>query len=232
MANESMEKFMRNLLSLKFTNVFNPYTDTCKFYDRENAAWLRKMYLRHVLTEAIERPIQAIWMGRDMGYLGGRRTGLAFTDDHRLRTHILRWSDLPNRREIDRPTFGLTRTEKSATAVWNLLPHIEENIFLWNAFPLHPYIPTNELSNRAHTLHERSAGREILEELLELINPKQLICIGVNAYELGCEFVTGNLNVIPVRHPSYGGVTEFTKQIKELYANSFTEKAQQSGFDI
>ena len=45
--------------------------------------------------------LDAIWVGRDLGYRGGRRTGLALTDDVYFADHLERWG-----LDVQRPTYG------------------------------------------------------------------------------------------------------------------------------
>ena len=72
-------------------NAFNPYTDTCPKFDKKDAPQSRFDLLRKIMTVATEREIDSIWIGRDLGYRGGCRTGLALTDDRHVEEHAKRW---------------------------------------------------------------------------------------------------------------------------------------------
>ena len=76
--------FVQALSAVKLPNVFNPYADICEVHDRSNAAAMRRRGLRTLLTAAQALGIDTLWMGRDLGYRGGRRTGLALTDEMQL----------------------------------------------------------------------------------------------------------------------------------------------------
>ena len=47
--------------------------------------------------------------------------------------------------------------ERTANVIWRMLMRIDEPIFLWNVFPLHPHEPDDPMSNRRHTAKERDA---------------------------------------------------------------------------
>src|ERR1700688_213114 len=76
--------FVKALSSISLANVFNPYSDTCVVHDRSNAAVSRRKNLRTYLASVEAIGVDTIWMGRDLGYRGGRRTGLALTDEYHL----------------------------------------------------------------------------------------------------------------------------------------------------
>jgi uracil-DNA glycosylase len=82
---------------------------------------------------------------------------------------------------------------------------------------LHPHKSHDPFSNRSHNSHERRVGEEILFQLILLLKPRRLIAIGNEAAQTAYH-LSGSHQVIQVRHPSYGGKTQFLKQIKELYA--------------
>ena len=171
-----------------------------------------------MLQAAVECEIDSIWIGRDLGYRGGRRTGLALTDDVHLYTHAQRWGI-----SVQRPTKGKAVAERTAAIIWGILSRIKVPVFLWNVFPLHPHEPDNPFSNRSHNSHERRAGEEILFQLILLLKPRRLIAIG-NEAALTAYRLSGHHEVIKVRHPSYGGQTQFLTQVRELYDVSEPEQ--------
>jgi uracil-DNA glycosylase len=71
-------------------------------------------------------------------------------------------------------------------------------------------------SNRSHNLRERIAGEALLDFLIRFIEPKRIIAIGNDAYRTASKLSCGQ-SVIKVRHPSYGGQTEFLKSMNTLY---------------
>lgn len=203
--------FMHSLRSIHTPNAFNPYTDTCPIYDTPTAARLRATALQEILERAVQQRVDAIWIGRDLGYRGGRRTGLALTDDVHCSEHGARWGV-----EVHTTTQGPAIAERTAGAIWKALSPIKANVFLWNAYPLHPHLPGAPLSNRAHSRGERALGEEILAALVELLNPSRLIAIGRDALFSATRCSVGR-PVFSVRHPSYGGQRDFYRGIYELY---------------
>ncbi len=206
------DDFASAVKSLNFPNVFNPYTDTCLKYDKKDAHQSRFDLLRKIINEATKREIDSIWIGRDLGYRGGRRTGLALTDDRHIEEHAKRWEVCASH-----TTKGEILSELTATAIWNILNDIKGNIFLWNVFPLHPHEAENPFSNRPHNKEEHRAGEEIFDQLITLLNPKRLIAVGNDADETVKRF-RGQREVYKVRHPSYGGQDKFQSQMKDLYS--------------
>ena len=71
-------------------------------------------------------------------------------------------------------------------------------------------------SNRAHNRKERDAGEEFLSLLIEFLKPKRLIAIGNDAEKTALR-ISGDQEVVKVRHPSYGGQTDFLTQTRQLY---------------
>ncbi|MCY3728167.1 MAG: uracil-DNA glycosylase [Nitrospira sp.] len=204
-------QFAEELSKLNLENTFNPYSNRCNIHDEDNAPFIRLQALASMLNVATRTEIDSIWIGRDFGYRGGRRTGLAFTDDAHVHEHAKRWDFT-----IQRPTKGEVVTERSAAVIWSILAHVKASVFLWNVFPLHPHKPDNPLSNRAHNALERKIGEEFLSQLISLIKPGRLIAIGNDAARTAHR-LSYRHNVIHVRHPSYGGQAQFLAQMCELY---------------
>jgi uracil-DNA glycosylase len=214
----SPKLFINALKALNFNHAFNPYLDRCAVHDLIDAPKQREKLLLEILGKATSVKIDAIWIGRDLGYRGGRRTGLALTDDINFESHLARWEIIANR-----PTKGIALPERTADSIWGILNKIAAPIFLWNVFPLHPYEPGNPFSNRQHNAKERRAGVELLEQLLILLKPERIIAIGNDAAKVVSQMQTES--PIKVRHPSYGGQAQFLAQMRALYSLEMTQQA-------
>lgn len=211
--------FVKELSNLSFENAFNPYSDRCEVYDVYDAPKKRSALLKKMLISASQVEVDSIWIGRDLGYRGGRRTGLALTDDVHLTHHAARWGV-----EVGRLTKGQAVPERTAAVIWNVLEKIASPIFLWNVFPLHPYEVGDPFSNRAHNSKERLAGEELLGELVKLLKPKRIVAIGNDA-EMAALRLKPQCKIEKVRHPSYGGQNIFLDQIRSIYKIKTMEHA-------
>ena len=206
----SLERFLSALCTTRFDDAFNPFADRCAVHDEVEAAKIRAEIMLALLAAAERRGTRSLWLGRDFGWRGGRRTGLAFTDDAHFSQHLARF-DLAARR----PTRGPPMSERTAAAVWEALRGADEPFFLWNVFPLHPHPPGAPFSNRAHTAAERAAGEAILAELIGLLRPERIIAVGRDA-ESAAARVAPRLERVALRHPSHGGEALFRAQIAAL----------------
>ena len=207
----TFSSFVKNLQQAKFPDTFNPYRDRCERCDLHDAVQIRTETLSSVLYAAADIGIDSVWVGRDLGYRGGRRSGLPFTDDIRLSQAGAYWN-IPTRRSTkDEPI-----AERTAAVVWKALQEIEQSVFLWNVFPLHPHLPGTPFCNRAHNRKEREWGATMLAELMELLSPATVIPVGKDAASVVCA-IDGTNRVFPVRHPSYGGQSEFLRKISHFY---------------
>lgn len=204
-------EFVNSIQELKFENVFNPYADRCSVHDVSDAPSRRAAALLELLEAAVDSEVDAFWIGRDLGYRGGRRTGLALTDDVHLAVHALRWN-----LSIERATTGSVVAERTAAVIWGMLALVPGAVFLWNVFPFHPHEPGDPFSNRSHRPHERAVGEELLAQLVAMLRPRRLVAIGNDAAKaarrLGAE-----AEIVQVRHPSYGGQRDFINQVECLY---------------
>ena len=202
--------FVEALAAVRLDNTFNPYTDLCSEFDKPDAPAIRRSNLRLVLEAAIRNGVHSVWIARDLGYRGGRRTGLALTDEYHLPAQAKYFENL----SLQRATKGTPVKERTATVIWEMIESIDAKVFLWNAFPFHPYEPGNSLSNRCHTRRERHEVAHILDKLLDMLHPHRIVSIGRDAQaaleDMGVESAK-------VRHPSYGGQADFISGIVELY---------------
>ena len=207
----SIHPFVKAVASLHFDHAFNPYSDRCEVYDRKEAPQRRARALSALVEKAANTAVDAVWIGRDLGYRGGRRTGLALTDDVHVARHAQRWNVC-----AERQTVGEAVAERTAAVIWEMLDQIDEAVFLWNVFPLHPHEPELPFTNRQHNAKERRAGEEILSLLLSLLRPRRVLAVGKDAFAAATR-VAGQCSVTLVRHPSYGGQRQFERQVTDLY---------------
>jgi hypothetical protein len=206
-------RFVDNLADVRLPHVFNPYAECCEIHDRTDAARRRKRNLESILEAALKSKVDTIWVARDLGYRGGRRTGVPMTDE----VHLSLVGQLFGGIELKRATCGPVVAERTAAVVWKVLSHIGRPVVLWNVFPFHPHEPDDPLSNRCHTAAERELTLPLLEGLIAMFQPRRLVAIGRDAQLALCDF---NIPLTKVRHPSYGGQGEFVASLYDLYGVS------------
>jgi hypothetical protein len=202
--------FVSLVAALKFENAFNPYVDLCSEFDKPNAPELRRSNLERVFHAALDTRVDTIWIARDLGYRGGRRTGLALTDEAHLEAH----ASLYRIDSLARSTNGPVVAERTAKVIWDMLFRIGQPVFLWNVFPLHPHEADSPLTNRCHTRAERLACRHIMLSLIQLLRPNSVLTIGRDAEQALADLGVG---AKCVRHPSYGGQSEFIDGVSAHY---------------
>jgi hypothetical protein len=207
------ETFVGDLATLKFAHVFNPYSDRCPDHDHPDAATIRRRNLVNILTAAERIGTDSIWFGRDLGYRGGRRTGLALTDE----LHLSALSKAFGNARIERATVTEPVAERTARQIWKMIMRVPLAPFLWNAFPFHPYEPGNPMTNRCHTAREARIVDDLLEALLRWLRPMRIIALGNDAHRALARM--GHATVC-IRHPSYGGQATFIAGVSEAYGLS------------
>ncbi|MGY4172647.1 uracil-DNA glycosylase [Bradyrhizobium sp. USDA 4529] len=204
------ESFVETLAGLRFDSVFNPYADACLDFDETDAPAIRRRNLATVLDAALEHGVDSLWIARDLGYRGGRRTGLALTDEMHLSAH----AKLLGSGRLKRSTRGPAMAERTARVIWHALETIGKPVFLWNVFPLHPHAVGDPMTNRCHSRAERQACRPLLLWLLEHLRPRSVLAIGRDAQLALADL---DIQALQVRHPSYGGQSEFLEGVFSHY---------------
>lgn len=207
----AVDTFVQALSRVTLEHVFNPYAERCPLHDRRDAPARRQQNLALSLQTAIELKVRTIWIARDLGYRGGRRTGLALTDE----VHLDSYSSLFQGLRVAKATMGPAVSERTASVIWQMLLRLGEPVFLWNVFPLHPHEPDDPMSNRCHTRRERETCSRFLHEILDLLQPETVIAIGGDAHRAVDSL---GIDSLQVRHPSYGGQNTFIAQIEAAYS--------------
>lgn len=215
------KSFAQALAETHLPSVFNPYADCCATYDRADAARVRRRNLVRCLDAALTTHVDTIWIARDLGYRGGRRTGVPLTDE----VHLGQAAALMGGIALDRATRGPVVAERTAAIVWSVLTRIGEPAVLWNIFPLHPHEADDPFSNRCHTRAEREATWPLLMALIAMIKPRRIVAIGRDA---GMALNGLDITVEIVRHPSYGGQAEFISGVNHIYGRAAEDDDRQT----
>ena len=170
--------------------------------DRANA--IRRSNLRLYL-EQIGKP-EMILVGEAPSHRGGRLTGIPFTSESIMLGRL----GPGYRKATPGPKLS---TEASATMVWATISCIEPRPLLWNAFPFHPFVRGNPMSNRAPSSDELRIGAPFLEWLLRLFAIERVVAIGNLASRSLTQLAIPHERV---RHPSQGGKKKFVDGMARL----------------
>lgn len=219
----SVEAFISDLSSYEAERVFNPWTMNCDAVDIETSFAVRCENLRTVLTGCQEADSVDVWVGRDLGWRGGRRTGVALVDEYALDEYALSLDVVG----LKKATVGPTMRERTATEINLARARVSRKLFFWNVFPFHPHEEGKPNSNRMHTRREHDVGLLFLKAVLKLLPVTRVVTIGNDATNA---LRAADVACYPVRHPSYGGQKEFHRQIDAHYNISPIEPEQADMF--
>lgn len=202
------EKLVATLPS-GLSSLFNPWMDVCPGDTELNNADARLNRLaQHLACEP-----EFLIVGEASGYLGMRRSALAFTSERLLLEGAIPRVTVPSGRLTDR---RLPFSEPSSTIVWRALKHlgIAERTILWNALPMHPFRPGEHASNRTPTDAELMQGAPAMRLLVETFPNAKIVAVGRKS-ELLLEQMGIKL-AAQVRHPANGGATAFAQGLQQL----------------
>ncbi|MNJ57963.1 hypothetical protein D3C77_535750 [compost metagenome] len=110
--------------------------------------------------------------------------------------------------------MGPALAERTATEIWSVLRAIELPPLLWNVFPLHPHEPGNPFTNRKFTSRELQQVDELNDTLIRWLKVRRVVAIGQDAFTYASRF---DVDVVAIRHPSYGGIRDFRGGMSALY---------------
>ena len=209
-ASQAIESFLEELSIFKAHAVFNPWGENCEWADVHESFHVRRRNLRTVLYACAAAEEVDLWVGRDLGWRGGRRTGVPFVDEYAL-TAYAQSIDLT---VLEKATASAAMKERTATEIHEARVRVGRKLFFWNVFPFHPHVEGDARSNRMHTRREREIGTKLLEQVLGLLPLRYVITVGNDATSAARE---AGVNCLHVRHPSYGGQHDFHRQIDEHY---------------
>lgn len=199
------QDLVQDLATISMPSVFNPYRDHCNDYDVDDAASIRAANLTAVLDQAIIWGVDELWVGLELGRLGGRRTGLPLTDEPSLAACGTYWQLAGLRRATDGPAAK----EQTATYVWRAMATGQRKVFFWNAFPFHCHLP-GSANNRSHTPAEIDKLPAITPWLIDRLRIRTVVSLGQKA-----ETALRRMGIASryVRHPGRGGGPAFLQSI-------------------
>jgi uracil-DNA glycosylase len=209
MSNRELAEKLVATLPAGLPGLFNPWFDACPGDTGLNGSEARLTRLAwHLACEP-----EFLVVGEASGYLGMRRSAIAFTSERLLLEGAIPRVPAPTGRLTDR---RLPYSEPSATIVWKTLKQlgIAERTVLWNALPMHPFKPGEFESNRTPTDAELMRGAPAMRLLVEAFPNAKLVAVGRKS-----ELLLQTMGVQPmgqVRHPANGGATAFAAGLREL----------------
>ena len=93
--------------------------------------------------------------------------------------------------------------------------------FLWNVFPFHPYEQDDQFTNRKFSARELAVVDDINASLIRWLGIKRIVGIGQDAAGYATRF---GVEVLAIRHPSYGGTSEFREGMRKIYGLKATSQ--------
>lgn len=222
--NRRANEFLDALTSHDLPDVFNPWRQNCDRFDTIESKYIRLQNLGLVIERCLQLEQVDLWIGRDLGWRGGRRTGVAFVDE----INIEKYGQSLGIGSLQKATIGKPIQERTATEISNALERVSGNVFFWNVFPYHPHEKDDPFTNRMHTTSERKIGGDLLLKLISTINFRSIIAVGNDASAMVKKI---GIDCHCVRHPSYGGKKKFHSQIDSCYNIKPLQSTQTSLFD-
>ena len=146
---------------------------------------VRRRNLRLYLEELDAIGPRLLLVGEAVSHRGGRLTGIPFVSESVMLTGV-ELADGTRALGADRgyrkadPSTRIS-TEASATMVWGTIRNIDPLPLLWNAFPFHPFVAGNALSNRMPTPAELEIGAPFAKRLIRLFDIERVAAIGNQA---------------------------------------------------
>ena len=184
--------------------LYNMYRDEARRFDVTGATELRRENVKAYLSAFRDRPDTLI-VGEAPGPWGCRFTGVPYTSER-----LYECNHVPFR---GRKTSlrAESYAESTATIFWKVMtPHFPR-FLIWNAVPFHPHRVGEPLSIRTPSVTEVRAHLDIMEEVLRIVSPQQVLAVGRIAQRALSKL---NHDCVPIRHPSHGGATAFRNGIE------------------
>jgi len=226
--NNHITKFIDLLKNIKSPHVFNPWWEGDPEHDLGgDSSRVRREQLSQYLRE--RQKAKFLLVGEGLSYQGGHFTGIAMTSERILLGHMrhkgitpeMVFSGIDPRRSSHPDIKEKGFSENTATIVWGYLAGAgldTRDFVFWNAFPWHPYNKNRGLlSNRAPSPAELESGRPVLKALIQAFQFQQIVAVGNHAKT---QLELMDIPATKVRHPAFGGATEFKNQMSVILKRS------------
>jgi uracil-DNA glycosylase len=174
----------------------------------------RRRNLELYLEEMLDRSPAVLLVGEAPGFRGMRMTGVPFTNRSILEGPANSFGLFgPGKGYVLPPDGAGVAAEPTATVMWQVLAELEFLPLLWSAFPWHPHLPGQPLSNRTPTPAETALGVPFWQALVDLFEIQSVVAVGNVAHQ---SLQRIGLEVPKVRHPSHGGRSSFKRGLEQL----------------
>ncbi|WP_260590795.1 uracil-DNA glycosylase [Variovorax sp. DXTD-1] len=102
--------------------------------------------------------------------------------------------------------MGPEVAERTAAEIWAVLTLLDKPPLLWNVFPFHSHEKDDPFTNRKFTTRELREVDELNAALISWLGIRRIVSIGQDAASYAAKF---GVEVVSVRHPSYGASQSF-----------------------
>lgn len=112
---------------------------------------------------------------------------------------------------VDEPGLKTPRNNQTASILWGTLAALNATALVWNAYPFHPHLPGNPLTNRTPRPAEILIGMPFVQELMTLFDCPRVIAVG-NIADRSLTLM--NIPHLKIRHPAQGGKNKFVSGLQ------------------
>jgi len=199
--------FQEKLFPFESTNtLFNMYKDVDFRFDALNANYIRRGNLENYVNLYSKKP-KILFIGEAPGKYGCRFSGIPFTSEEQIcfDDFCLNGNQTSKRKKPYK--------EATATIFWSIMKEYFPKFFIWNCVPFHPH-NENQFDNRTPSKSEIKEFVNFLNELIDILRPKEVIAIGRRAE---CSLKELEISSICLRHPSHGGKDLFSLGVKDIF---------------
>jgi uracil-DNA glycosylase len=112
---------------------------------------------------------------------------------------------------VDEPGLKPPRNNQTTSILWGTLAALKTMALVWNAYPFHPHLPGDSLTNRTPRPAEILIGLPFVQELMTLFHCPQVIAVG-NVADRSLTLM--DIPHIKIRHPAQGGKNKFVSGLQ------------------